>query len=112
MDYSYGSEMQALYRTDEMVIAKITIPIMELIIEKGDVIMGKGVNKRLTVREVLACRVLSYMKHNGRDEFTKCMFNEYLLTIAKKLLKGRDPVNFICSLLNISLDDPVFKNLR
>lgn len=38
--------------------------------------------------------------------------NDHLLTIASKLLGGRDPVEFICWLCDESLDNPAIKNLK
>lgn len=79
---------------------------------KGNAIMNKDAKKQLTLKEKMACNVLSHLRYNDCDEFYKCTYNDYLLTIASTLLGGRDPVEFICWLCDEDLDNPAIKNLK
>lgn len=67
--------------------------------------------KKLTWLEKKACKVLSHLKWNEKDEFYKCPHNELVMRIASILLKGRNPVDFMVWLFDESYDNPSLKNL-
>lgn len=61
--------------------------------------------KKLTFREKLACKVLSLLRWNEKDEFYKCNWNDSILAIAAWILKGRNPVEFMIWVLDIKKAD-------
>lgn len=62
--------------------------------------------KKLTWLEKKACKVLSHLKWNEKDEFYKRPYNDIVMRIASILLKGRNPVDFMIWLFDESYDNP------
>lgn len=61
--------------------------------------------KDLKLNERLACTILAKLKYNSDGEFYKCRWNDACLWIAKIFLKGQDPIEFICWLLDFEEDE-------
>jgi hypothetical protein len=59
--------------------------------------------KKLSLRERLACLTVCLLKWNENEEFYECDWNNSVMTVASKLLKGQDPVAFMLWLHD---DDP------
>lgn len=73
-------------------------------------------NKHLTMTERLVCAILSNLKYDVHDNYYKCFWNDMLMNISCILLKGRDPVDFICYVCDTNFDEPrtaeAFRNIR
>lgn len=61
--------------------------------------------KQLTFSEKMACKVMSKLRYNEKDEFYKCFWNDSIMWIACLFLGGRDPVKFAIWLLDQKKDD-------
>lgn len=61
-------------------------------------------SKKFTWLERNACLVLSYLKYKD-DGYYKCRFNDMILNIARVLLGGRDPIDYMCIVLELDEEE-------
>lgn len=57
----------------------------------------------LALNEKLACKILSHLKYSKvLGKFYKCGKNDFILQMAKILLHGEDPVDFIIRAIKVN----------
>lgn len=71
--------------------------------------MNKSIE--LNWHERVACRIMMNLKYNKEDRFYKCWRNDFIMTVAKLLLR-RDPIKFVIDLLELDEGDVYNSGLK
>ena len=61
--------------------------------------------RQLTKIERVVCLILSRLKYSEHGDFYKCFWNDTLMRISCILLKGQNPIDFICKVCSTSTDN-------